>query len=320
MSLLRRGRRSGASFASAPVSVANSFVLIDVTALVNGWLASPATNFGIAIAGAGATAVLLDTKENTATSHPAALDVTVTGPRELPDPPARLGRPAPLGPRVPREQPAPKGRPAPRASQALPARLVRPAPPGLRARPAPSGQPAWQASRDPPAPPVRPDLPAPRAPPAQRVPPERTALPVRPGPAGPQGATRSRRRRRPHRPHRTARRQRPDQQPIQFRSHGASEQLHRSGYGHLHLLPGEQSCRRWSGQSHPAPRVGQGQNSVRHTSQCFARSRNRVTVTAQGSDSIFTGTQAAALTNYSSQRPISLFSDGGSHWHVISTQ
>ena len=47
---------------------------------------------------------------------------------------------------------------------------------------------------------------------------------------------------------------------------------------------------------------------------------SRVTVTAQGSDSIFTGTQATALTIYSSQRPISLFSDGGGHWHVISTQ
>jgi hypothetical protein len=47
---------------------------------------------------------------------------------------------------------------------------------------------------------------------------------------------------------------------------------------------------------------------------------NRVTVTAQGSDSIFTGTSAVAQTSFSSQRPISLFSDGGTHWHVISTQ
>src|SRR4051794_32496984 len=64
------GPAIGASFASVPVSVVNTFVLIDVTAQVNGWLASPASNFGIAIAGGGATALLLDSKENTATSHP----------------------------------------------------------------------------------------------------------------------------------------------------------------------------------------------------------------------------------------------------------
>ena len=45
MSLLRRRPAVGASFASAPVTVANSFVLIDVTALVNGWLASPVHQF-----------------------------------------------------------------------------------------------------------------------------------------------------------------------------------------------------------------------------------------------------------------------------------
>jgi hypothetical protein len=54
--------------------------LVDVTALVNGWLASPSTNFGIEIAGATGTTVFLDSKENTATSHPATLQVTVTGP------------------------------------------------------------------------------------------------------------------------------------------------------------------------------------------------------------------------------------------------
>jgi hypothetical protein len=47
---------------------------------------------------------------------------------------------------------------------------------------------------------------------------------------------------------------------------------------------------------------------------------NKVTVTAQGTDSIFTGSNPAAQTNFSSQRPISLFSDGTGHWHVISTQ
>jgi hypothetical protein len=74
------GPSTAASFATVPVTAANSFVLVDVTALVNGWLANPATNFGISIAGTDGTTAFLDTKEATATSHPAALELTVTGP------------------------------------------------------------------------------------------------------------------------------------------------------------------------------------------------------------------------------------------------
>ena len=74
------GPAANAPFATIPVSTANSFVFVDVTALVNGWLASPATNFGIEIAGTGGTTVFLDSKENTATSHPAAVELSVTGP------------------------------------------------------------------------------------------------------------------------------------------------------------------------------------------------------------------------------------------------
>ena len=69
-----------APFATAPVNVANSFVLVDVTALVNGWLVAPATNNGIQITGTGAASVRLDSKESTATSHPAALEIAVAGP------------------------------------------------------------------------------------------------------------------------------------------------------------------------------------------------------------------------------------------------
>jgi hypothetical protein len=68
------------AFATAPASVANSFVLVDVTALAQGWLSAPASNFGIEITGVGSTSVQLDTKENTATSHPATLELTIVGP------------------------------------------------------------------------------------------------------------------------------------------------------------------------------------------------------------------------------------------------
>ena len=89
---------AGSAFASMPVTVANSFVLVDVTSLVNGWLASPATNFGIEISGDSTISVQLDTKENTLTSHPAALDLTVVGPSGPAGPSGAAGVTGPLGP------------------------------------------------------------------------------------------------------------------------------------------------------------------------------------------------------------------------------
>lgn len=71
---------TAASFATMPGNTANAFLLVDVTTLVNGWLASPATNFGIQIDGTGATAVALDSKETIATSHPATLEISVIAP------------------------------------------------------------------------------------------------------------------------------------------------------------------------------------------------------------------------------------------------
>lgn len=70
----------GAAFATASASVAGTFVLVDVTTEAEGWLASPASNFGIEITGTGSTSVQLDTKESTTTSHPAELELSITGP------------------------------------------------------------------------------------------------------------------------------------------------------------------------------------------------------------------------------------------------
>jgi hypothetical protein len=70
----------GATFATAAASIANTFVLVDVTAQAQSWLAVPASNFGIEITGAGSASVQLDTKENTTTSHPPTLELTIAGP------------------------------------------------------------------------------------------------------------------------------------------------------------------------------------------------------------------------------------------------
>ncbi|HXN49129.1 MAG TPA: DNRLRE domain-containing protein, partial [Bryobacteraceae bacterium] len=82
-------------FATAPVSTANTFVLVDVTAQVDGWLATPASNLGISITGVGSTNVALDSKENTATSHAPELDIAFIAPG---GPAGAAGQPGAAGP------------------------------------------------------------------------------------------------------------------------------------------------------------------------------------------------------------------------------
>ncbi|HEV3198011.1 MAG TPA: DNRLRE domain-containing protein [Bryobacteraceae bacterium] len=91
------GLTFGAPFTSAPVTIANTFILVDVTAQVQGWMVNPASNNGIAISGNGSTDVLLDSKENTATSHPATLELTIVGPAGPTGPTGIAGPTGPTG-------------------------------------------------------------------------------------------------------------------------------------------------------------------------------------------------------------------------------
>ena len=70
----------------SPIAVtqADTVILVDVTSLVQGWVTTPASNHGIALAAsasAASTFVLLDSKENQETSRPPALDITLFGPQ-----------------------------------------------------------------------------------------------------------------------------------------------------------------------------------------------------------------------------------------------
>lgn len=58
------------------VEEAGSFVVVDVTDLVKGWIASPTRNFGFALTSTSAV-VQFDSKENDLTSHPASLELTL---------------------------------------------------------------------------------------------------------------------------------------------------------------------------------------------------------------------------------------------------
>ena len=66
----------GGAFGTAGVGAAQQYVVVDVTALVQGWVTFPATNFGFAVTAATAN-VLFDSKENDETAHHARLDVTI---------------------------------------------------------------------------------------------------------------------------------------------------------------------------------------------------------------------------------------------------
>jgi hypothetical protein len=89
------GATSGIFLASA----AGQYVTLDVTALVQGWVTTPATNFGFALTSSSAN-LLLDSKENDETGHAATLDVTITsegatGPQGVQGP---MGPQGPVGP------------------------------------------------------------------------------------------------------------------------------------------------------------------------------------------------------------------------------
>jgi len=69
----------GATFANPTASASNQYLSIDVTSVVQGWVNNPSSNFGLAItvANGQTTSVFFDSKENTVTSHPARLDITI---------------------------------------------------------------------------------------------------------------------------------------------------------------------------------------------------------------------------------------------------
>lgn len=85
----------GGSGPTVAVTAANQFVSVDVSAQVKNWITSPGSNFGLYLApalSAPATIAFFDSKENTATGHPARLDITLAdqGP---------TGAVGPVGPR-----------------------------------------------------------------------------------------------------------------------------------------------------------------------------------------------------------------------------
>ena len=87
-----------------PVTIASNYITIDATALVKAWLDGTVANAGILLtadAGSPSTSVLFDSKESSSTSHPAILQVTLTG----------TGTQGPVGPQGPQGPSGPQGVP-----------------------------------------------------------------------------------------------------------------------------------------------------------------------------------------------------------------
>jgi hypothetical protein len=91
---------------SGSVKAADQFVVLNVTPLVKNWLTSPASNFGMELQGVSTTNVTLDSKENSSTSHPAVLQIDLSGPAGAPGAP---GAPGPKGDAGIQGPPGPKG-------------------------------------------------------------------------------------------------------------------------------------------------------------------------------------------------------------------
>src|SRR5580658_4458894 len=62
---------------SVPVTTADTFISMDATAAVQGWITTPGSNNGFMIIANGSTSVQFDSKENTTTSHPATLTIVL---------------------------------------------------------------------------------------------------------------------------------------------------------------------------------------------------------------------------------------------------
>jgi Collagen triple helix repeat (20 copies) len=90
------GPTLGSPADSFSASRAALFVSVDVTSLVQTWVNTPASNFGVALTSPSGASIALDSKESTTTSHAAflSIDVLSTGPA---GPAGTAGAPGPVG-------------------------------------------------------------------------------------------------------------------------------------------------------------------------------------------------------------------------------
>ncbi|MBS1213003.1 MAG: collagen triple helix repeat protein [Proteobacteria bacterium] len=86
--------------AAIPAGARNTYVNVNVTSLVQQWQTGDLPNFGLALLPkpGGAISVAFDSKENTTTSHPMELEITLAGPAGPRGPQGPAGPQGPQGP------------------------------------------------------------------------------------------------------------------------------------------------------------------------------------------------------------------------------
>ncbi len=101
---------SATPVASFTPTAAGQFITVDITSLVQGWLTTPSSNYGVALTST-AGELLFDSKENDETAHAAELDITVVsqGPQGPMGPPGLTGATGPQGPAGLTGAPGPQG-------------------------------------------------------------------------------------------------------------------------------------------------------------------------------------------------------------------
>ncbi|HEX6879292.1 MAG TPA: DNRLRE domain-containing protein, partial [Terriglobales bacterium] len=83
---------------SSAVSRGGTYVTFDVTDAVKAWVDAQSSNFGFAVVPTSTASVVIDSKENTVTSHPARLDITLAGPQGPMGPQGEAGPAGAQGP------------------------------------------------------------------------------------------------------------------------------------------------------------------------------------------------------------------------------
>lgn len=99
--------------ATIPAGARNTYVNVNITSLVQQWQTGDLPNFGLALSPkpGGAVNVILDSKENIATSHPMELEITLAGPVGPRGPQGATGPQGAAGPQGPTGAPGPAGPP-----------------------------------------------------------------------------------------------------------------------------------------------------------------------------------------------------------------
>jgi hypothetical protein len=98
----------------------NSYKELLITGIVQGWVTTPASNYGVELRGVGSTNISIDSKENTATSHQATLLITLSSPAGPAGPKGATGATGPQGPAGPKGATGATGPQGPAGSISLP--------------------------------------------------------------------------------------------------------------------------------------------------------------------------------------------------------